>query len=116
MIDTCKLYGDLIMKRIIAIAALIATAQASAFWGWNDGANYGNANAFNNGYFDGVGNADGEADFTFDMSFSARMRGEGRGYGNGNGYGAGNGYGYNGHIPYYGAPYGYAPPLPQPVE
>ena len=49
---------------------------------------------------------------------SARMRGEGRGTGNGYGYGAGNGYGYNANLPYYGAPYGYLPPLPvaQPVE
>ena len=46
------------------------------------------------------------------------MRGEGRGDGYANGYGHGNGYGYNSHIPYYGAPYGYLPPVtvPPPAE
>jgi hypothetical protein len=98
------------MKKIIAIAALLAATQASAFWGWNDSSNYGYGNGYNNGYFDGVGAGDAEADFTFDFSMSASMRGEGRGNGYGNGYGNGNGYGYNGYIPYYGAPYGYLPP------
>ena len=58
------------MKKIIAIAALIASMQASAFRGWND--------SYNNGYFDGVGAADG----------------------NGYGYGAGRGHGYNAHARY----------------
>jgi hypothetical protein len=109
-----KLFGNYTMKKIIAIAALIAATQASAFWGWNDGSAYG----YNDGYADGAGHADAEADFTFDFSMSARMRGEGRGDGYANGYGYGNGYGYNAHIPYYGAPYGYLPPLivPAPAE
>ena len=107
-----KLFGNYTMKKIIAIAALIAATQASAFWGWNDGSAYG----YNDGYVDGAGNA--EADFTFDFKMSARMRGEGRGDGYANGYGYGNGYGYNAHIPYYGAPYGYFPPVtvPPPAE
>jgi hypothetical protein len=92
------------MKKIIAIAALIASMQASAFWGWND--------SYNNGYFDGVGAADAEADFSFDMTFSASMRGGGRGNGDGYGYGAGRGHSYNAHVPYYGAPYGYVPMVP----
>lgn len=114
-------FGDREMKKIIALAALIASAQASAFWGWNDSYNNGYGNAANNGYFDGVGAGDAEADFTFDFNMTARMRGEGRGYGNGYGYGDGNGYGYNAHVPYYGAPYGYGPmvpvaPMAPPVE
>jgi hypothetical protein len=99
------------MKKIIAIVALIAATQASAFWGWNDGSAYG----YNNGYADGAGSADAEADFTFDFSMSARMRGEGRGHGDGYANGYGNGYGYNAHIPYYGAPYGYLPPVAVPL-
>ncbi len=109
---TTYVFGDLTMKKIIAIAALIASAQASAFWGWNDNSSYGYGNAYNNGVFDGIGNGDAEADFTFDFSMTARMRGEGRGNGNGYGYGNGNGYGYNGYAPYYGAPYGYPPVAP----
>jgi hypothetical protein len=108
------------MKKIIAIAALIASAQATAFWGWNDTGNYGYGNAYNNGWFDGIGN--GDADFAFDFDMNARINFDGAGYGNGYGYGAGNGYGrgYNGYSPYYGVPYGAAPygypPLPRPVE
>jgi hypothetical protein len=97
------------MKKLIVIAALIAiSTQAAAFWGWNDNRDYGNG--YSNGVVDGVGNADGEADFVFDFSMTASMRGDVRGFGTGNGYGYGNGY--NSHIPYYGAPYGYLPPVP----
>ncbi|MDJ0738088.1 MAG: sulfur globule family protein [Gammaproteobacteria bacterium] len=98
------------MKKMIALAALIAAMPASAFWGWNDWGNSGYGNGYNNGYVDGAGDA--EADFTFDFNMSARFRGEGRGHGYGVGDGYGNGYGYNAHIPYYGAPYGYLPPWP----
>ena len=45
------------MKKLIVIAALIAiSAQAAAFWGWNDNRGYGNG--YSNGVVDGVGNAD----------------------------------------------------------
>ena len=104
------------MKKFIAIAAVLVSAQATAFWGWNDGSQHLFGNGYNNGYFDGVGNADGEADFSFDFSMSARMRTEGRGAGYGQGYGHGNGYGYNSHIPYYAAPYGFLPPPVQPQQ
>ena len=108
------------MKKFIAILAIVATTQATAFWGWNDWGNSGYGNGYNNGYFDGVGNADGAADFAFDFDMNASMRFDGQGYGNGygSGYGYGNGYGYNGHVPYYGAPYGFVPPMvpAQPAE
>lgn len=104
------------MKTLIAMVALIAAAQASAFWGWGDAGNYGYGNGYNNGYVDGVGNADAEADFVFDFNMTARFRGEGRGQGYGNGYGYGNGRGYNAHVPYYGAPYGYMPVPPMPLQ
>lgn len=101
------------MKHLIAIAALLASVQASAFWGWNDNSQYAHGNAYNNGYADG----DAEADFTFDFNMRASMRTEGRGYGNGYGYGygRGDGYGYNSYIPYYAAPYGFLPPAGVPV-
>ncbi len=79
------------MKKTIAIAALIASSQAGAFWGFDDG----------NGLGDGL--ADGNFDFS--MSGSSRAHTSTRGYG----------YGYNapyyGYGPYYAAPYG-APATP----
>ena len=104
--------GNLKMKRTIALAALIASAQASAFWGWNDRYNDTYGNAINSGYVDGIGTGDAEADFTFDFNMTARIRTEGRGFANGYGYGDGSGYGYNAHVPHYGAPYGYGPMVP----
>lgn len=100
------------MKKLIAIAALLLSAHASAFWGWNDDRQHVYGNAWNNGYLDGAGNADAEADFSFDFTMRARIRSEGRGSAYGQGYGYGNGNGYASHIPYYAAPYGY---LPTPV-
>lgn len=98
------------MKKLIAILALVAAGQASAFWGWMDNNSSGYGNAANNGYADAA--ADAEADFSFDLKMTARFDFEGFSNGYGNGYGSGNGYGYgnNAHIPYYAAPYGYVPP------
>lgn len=94
------------MNKIIAILALVAATQASAFWGWGDGS----GDDVSNGYLDGTGGA--EADFSFDFAFSARMRGEGRGAGRGYGRGSGSGYDDEAWIPYYAAPYGFPPPAP----
>lgn len=104
------------MKYLIAIVALVVSAHAAAFWGWNDTGNYGYGNTYNNGGFDGIGN--GEADFAFDFDMNARINFDGRGYGNGYGAGNGYGYGYNRYAPYYGAPYGYPPMMrpPAPTE
>ncbi|MCB1802057.1 MAG: sulfur globule protein CV1 [Gammaproteobacteria bacterium] len=98
------------MKKLIAVLALLAAGQASAFWGWMDNNSSGYGSAANNGYADAAGSADAEADFSFDFNMTARFDVEG--YGNGRGYGAGNGYGNgnNSYIPYYAAPYGYVPP------
>lgn len=105
------------MKKFIAIVAVLLSAKAAAFWGWNDGSQHLFGNGYNNGYFDGVGNADAEADFSFDFNMTARIRSEGRGTAYGQGYGYGNGYGYNSHIPYYAAPYGFLPPpVQQPAQ
>lgn len=98
------------MKKIIAIAALIASAQASAFWGWNDATGYQQARTDASGQ----GAAEAEADFSFDMSFTARFNGQGRG--TGTGHAAGHGYGESAHIPYYAAPYGYLPASVAPVN
>ena len=82
------------MKKIIAIAAIIASAQASAFFGDNNGSYYNNGN----GAFDTAGNGEGEA--TFSMNFSGKgktdMRAAGKADDSFNGY--------NGYAPYYGAP------------
>jgi hypothetical protein len=102
------------MKKIIAIAAILAATQASAFWGngydnmYNNG--YGAGNTAGNGVFDGYGDAAGEG--TFSMNFSGRANTNMRGYGNGYGSGDGWGRGYNQSTPYYGAPYAYAPMAP----
>lgn len=91
------------MKKIIAIAAIIATAQASAFWNDN-----GNTNHTGNGSFDTAGS--GEAEATFSMNFSGRGKSDFRGNGVlDNQY---NWAQYDGYYPYYGgAPYG----MPAPV-
>jgi hypothetical protein len=103
------------MKKIIAIAAVLAATQASAFWGngWDN--NYNNGYGYGNGYTNGVldGYADGAAAGDFSMNMSGRANTNMRGYGNGYGYGDGWGRGYNYSAPYgYGAPYGYAPMAP----
>ena len=100
------------MKKIIAIVAVIASAQASAWWGgngWDRNYNngYGYGNGYTNGVFDGVGDAAGSGDFS--MNFSGRGRTNMRGYGSGYGAGDGWGRGYNYSAPYWGGPYGYAP-------
>ena len=85
------------MKKIIAIAAIIATAQASAFWGGNnDGSYYNNGT----GAFDTAGNGEGEA--TFSMNFSGKGKSDFRGNGQiDDSFNGSNGYSY---APYYGAP------------
>ena len=106
------------MKKIIALVAIIASAQASAWWGngyngQNNG--YGYGNGYSNGVMDGAGDAHGEG--TFSMNFSGKGSTNMRGYGNGYGAGDGWGRGYNYQAPaYYGyAPYGYAPAPVAPV-
>jgi len=98
------------MKKIIAIAAFVASAQASAFWGWNDSDGYtGNQQ-------DGRANANGDAvidmESVFSAGFSGRMRTQADFLGNARGdSGANNNwanYGYD-YPYYYGAPYG--PPM-----
>ena len=89
------------MKKIIAIAAIVATSSASAFWGNNSYNGYNNG--YGNGAFDGVGDASGAADFS--MNFS----GKGNTNMRSNSNFAGNGYNYQ--APYWAAtPYGYGAP------
>ena len=85
------------MKKIIAIAAIIASAQASAFWD-SDNATY---NGAYNGAGDFVGNGTGEGEATFSMDFKGRGRTEGDFKGNGDTAGNFSGYGYDSY-PYYG--------------
>ena len=106
------------MRKIIAIAAVLAATQASAFWGngWNNNYynnGYGYGNGYGNGVLDGYADAAGAGDFS--MNMSGRGHTNMRGYGNAYGYGDGWGRGYNYSSPYwggYGAPYGYAPMAP----
>ena len=97
------------MKKLIAIAIVIASAQASAWWGdgwgnrgWNNNYNngYGWGNGYGNSVMDGAGDASGGGDFS--MNFSGRGNTNMRGYGSGYGYGDGYGRGYNYSAPYYG--------------
>jgi len=87
------------MKKIIAIAAIIASAQASAFWDSSNGSGTGNYN----GAADMVGNGTGEGEATFSMDFTGKGRTAGDFRGNGNTAGDFSGYGYESN-PYYGAP------------
>ena len=67
------------MKKIIAIAALIASASVSAMWGDNN-----NSNGSHNGAMDAAGNATGEGEATFSMSFTGKGKTAGDFKGNGN--------------------------------
>ena len=110
------------MKKIIAIAAIIASAQASAFWNndngytTTDGRFDGNGYGYGDGYGRGDASGSGDFDSEFTMTFKGRARGDAKtnwdgaanGYQNMNSNFDGRGYGYN--QPYYG--YGYAPVAP----
>ena len=87
------------MKKIIAIAAIIASAQASAFWDSSNGSTAGNYN----GAGDMVGNGSGEGEATFSMNFTGKGRTAGDFKGNGTTAGSASGYGYESQ------PYGAAP-------
>ena len=90
------------MKKIIAIAAIIASAQASAFWdSWDSG--NGSATGAYNGAGDMVGNGTAEGEATFSMDFKGRGRTDGDFKGNADTNGNLSGYGYESY-PYYGAP------------
>ena len=90
------------MKKIIAIAAIIASAQASAFWGWDNSNNAPDGRY--NGKGDFIGNATGEAEATFSMTFTGKGKTRGDFKGNGDSNSNWAGYGYD--APYY---YGYTP-------
>ena len=87
------------MKKIIAIAAIIGSAQASAFWDSSNGSTTG---AYN-GAGDFVGNGTGEGEATFSMDFKGRGRTTGDFKSNADTDGNFSGYGYE-SSPYYGAP------------
>jgi len=96
------------MKKIIAIAAIIASAQASAFWDSSNGSTTG---AYN-GAGDFVGNGTAEGEATFSMDFKGRGRTDGDFRGNGDTSGNWSGYGYESY-PYWG---GYQPYMVAPQQ
>jgi len=53
------------MKKIIAIAAVVTSAQTFAFWGWND------TDGYTGGSQDSRGNASGDAVMDMESMFSA---------------------------------------------
>jgi len=81
------------MKKIIAIAAIIASAQASAFFGDD-----GNTNHVGNGAFDTAGN--GEAEATFSMNFTGKGKSDMKAAGTADS----NTAAQNSSYPYYAAP------------
>ena len=90
------------MKKIIAIAAIVASAQASAFF---DNSN-GSMNGANKANSDFVGNGTGEGEATFSMNFSGKGRTAGDFKRNGTTNTNGTAYGYEQPA------YGYAPAAP----
>jgi hypothetical protein len=91
------------MKKIVLIAAIVASAQASAFWGWDD------SNSSTRGNYDGnadmAGDASAEIETNFTFTFTGRGRTAGDFMGNTDTDGSWAGYGYD--YPYYwGGPYG----------
>ena len=97
------------MKKIIAILAIVASAQAAAFW---DSSNGSGSGAYN-GAGDFVGNGTAEGEATFSMDFKGRGRTDGDFRGNADTNGNFSGYGYESY-PYWGGyqPYGMAPQVP----
>ena len=88
------------MKKIIAIAAMVASTSSFAFM--NDGNTNGASNGAHTGQADMVGNASGDAGAEFSMSFKTRtnMKADGKGVGSTNTNG--DVYGYS--SPYYTQP------------
>lgn len=96
------------MKHIIAIAAILASAHASAFWGFDNSNTQGDGNY--NGAADMAADASAEAEATFSMTFTGKGKTSGNFAGNSNNATNWSGYGYD--APYYYGPYG-APVAPQ---
>lgn len=95
----------LTMKKIIAIAALIASSQASAFWGW-DNSNT-NTQGKQAGNTQAEAEASAEAEMIFDFTFTGRGKGKGFFQGTGDNANDWNGYQadpYNPAYPIYGTP------------
>lgn len=92
------------MKKLIAIATIVASAQASAFWGWDD--SNSSSNARHSGNTDVAGNASAEVETAFAFDFTGRIRSKGMFQGNGTQDGKLVGYGYD--APYY-SPYAQYP-------
>ena len=84
------------MKTIIAILAIVASAQAAAFWDSSNGSTTG---AYN-GAGDFVGNGTAEGEATFSMDFTGRARTNGDFRGNADTDGNFSGYGYDSY-PYW---------------
>jgi len=105
------------MKALIVIAALVASAQTSAFWGWNDSDGYTSGNQ--NSRSDASGNAVMDMESMFSAGFSGRIRIQADFLGNTDGDINSNSnwanYGYD-YPYYYGAPYGapFGPPVAPP--
>ena len=103
------------MKKIIAIAAVVTSAQTFAFWGWND------TDGYTGGRQDSRANASGDAvmdmETMFSAAFSGRIRTQADFLGNADGDTNANtnwaNYGYD-YPYYYGAPYG--PPIAPPWQ
>lgn len=96
------------MKKIIAITAILASAQASAFWGFDNSSTQSDGNY--TGAANGAADASAEAEATFSMSFTGKGKTSGNFAGNSNNGSNWSGYGYD--APYYYGPYG-APVAPQ---
>ncbi len=94
------------MKKIIAITALLASAQVAAFWDSGNGSTTG---AYN-GAGDVVGNATGEGEATFSMDITGKTRQTRNFQGNANTGGNLNAQGYE--TPGYGYGYGAMPQMP----
>ena len=82
-----KTLGEYPMKKIIAIAAILASTQSFAFF---DDQNT-SSQFINNGKADVVGNGTGEGEATFGMTFEGTGSTSGKLTGNGNTNGAANG-------------------------
>ena len=89
------------MKKIIAIAAMVASTQSFAFFNSGNGYN-NNAGGDHNGQAQMNGNGSGDAEASFSMSFKARGSMKSDFDAKGSNASNGSAWGYN--TPYYGQP------------
>lgn len=96
-----------ISTTVIALAAVMASAQAAAFWGWSDSNERSEGRYDGSGGMSGQGTTEGEA--TFNLGFKFRGKTDADVKGDADSDSSWRGYSYDTPYYWYGAPYYYGP-------